>query len=182
MPGSGRSITKRCVDEICLDFITVNDNSSEDEGWRAQLYYGRYATAIYVAVILAFTLIYLCSRFHKRQSSRLKVPEKPSPFDRLRSIWRWMTYRRPAGRVGRVLDLPSVGVMILFASSLSIALGLSFAERPYYLPKRSMGSPRLGLRAGMIAVALVPLVIILAGKVTHCNFSSVPLHSNGNEG
>ena len=68
------------------------------------------------------------------------------------------------GAIGAYLDLPSYGLLTLTTISLILILAMSFAIHPYYRLYRGFGSPPLAIRAGLMAVALTPLIYALAGK------------------
>lgn len=84
--------------------------------------------------------------------------------DKLITLYRAFTYRRIPGAAGVYMGLPSFGILALTLLSLVLIIAMSFAIHPYYRLYRGFGSPPLAIRAGLMAVALTPLVFALAGK------------------
>jgi predicted ferric reductase len=78
---------------------------------------------------------------------------------------RFISYHRLSGPMGVYFGLPSVGVLLIIFVSLIASVAMSFAQRPYYRGSRLYGSPPLAVRTGLMAAALIPLTVALAGKV-----------------
>ena len=55
--------------------------------------------------------------------------------------------------------------MVFFLAAVLFAIVVTFAARPYYQERRGYGSPPLGVWAGLLAMALMPIIIALSGKV-----------------
>ena len=51
-----------------------------------------------------------------------------------------------------------IGLAVLFLTIMS------FVQKPYYRLHRGFGSPPLGVRTGLMAIALTPIIVALSGK------------------
>jgi len=58
----------------------------------------------------------------------------------------------------------SLGVAAFILLASLFATIMTFAQRPYYRMFRGFGSPPLGVRTGLMAVALTPIIVALSGK------------------
>lgn len=79
---------------------------------------------------------------------------------------RWISYRPvPVIKIWKVeIVPPSLGaIFIVFAAFVFVTL-YCFIPRPLFYPKIQDGSPPLAIRAGMIAVALMPWIVSLSMK------------------
>jgi hypothetical protein len=123
--------------------------------------YGRYVTWFYTAIVALFFFSYAFHSYLDRKPHNGTA----GIVSKVKAVVRAVSYRRISGPVGQYFGLPSLGVMLILFVSLVASTAMSFAQHPYYRPKRGYGSPPLGVRAGLMAAALVPLTIALAGKV-----------------
>ncbi|PNS14053.1 Ferric/cupric reductase transmembrane component 1 [Sphaceloma murrayae] len=64
----------------------------------------------------------------------------------------------------RPVDFPSPGVVLLFMAALAFTMGYCFIPQPYFWESFAYGSPPLSIRAGMLAVALMPWIVALSMK------------------
>lgn len=106
-------------------------------------------------------------------------PQQPTisgfgPFNNLIALFRYIFYHPiPAIRIKkgwRPIVLPSLGALIIIFAALVFVTLYCFVPQPLYWQSIAFGSPPLAIRAGMIAVAMMPWVIALAMKA---NFISL---------
>lgn len=81
----------------------------------------------------------------------------PIPNVRLRKGW-------------RPLIFPSLGVIVLIVAALVLVLGYDLIPQPLFWESIRFGSPPVAIRAGMIAIAMVPWIVALSMKA---NFISI---------
>jgi predicted ferric reductase len=104
----------------------------------------------------------------KQQSSISTI----APLNKTVAFLRWIFYRPlPVLRIGKLrIVFPSLGASaVVLAASVFVTL-YSFVPQPLYYSSITIGSPPLAIRAGMIAVALVPWIVALS---TRANFISM---------
>jgi hypothetical protein len=145
----------RCVNDTCAAFKAVHVATQAQISWASQFVYGKYVTYFYVACIGVFAFIYCVSLWKDRRTVASSADIKPTFANKCVAFGRSITYRRLSGKLGKVLELPSLGVILFLTLALVYAFAISFAQRPYYRPARGTGSPPLAVRTGMAAVALV---------------------------
>lgn len=101
---------------------------------------------------------------HQQKPENEETP--PSIFQKCLALNRIWSYRRPAGKAAYFLgSTKSYGMMAVILLSTIVLTAMVFAQRPYYRLPRGYGSPALGIRAGLMALALTPLIYALSGKV-----------------
>lgn len=154
----------RCDNESCIAFQAGYNTSQAEISYTSQFTYGQYVTWVYLSVIVLVAISALAHHIADRKP-RLVFFYRPSTWDGVVSIVRSVTYRRLEGRWGNYLGLPSFGTILLVVFAGIATSILVFSERPYYRVKRDYGSSPLGVRAGMMATAFVPLIVALAGKM-----------------
>ncbi|KZF20912.1 metalloreductase-like protein transmembrane component [Xylona heveae TC161] len=105
---------------------------------------------------------------HKTQSSVSSI----GALNRTISFSRWIFYRPlPVFRVwNHHIALPSLAVTALVAAALIFVPLYCFLPRPLYYASIAFGSPPLAIRAGMIAIAMVPWIIGLSMKANLISF------------
>jgi hypothetical protein len=156
----------QCVNTNCSAYAIAQNFSLLEEPLPFSSNYARYATYIYLSIICLFSVFHLYHRFFDRtERSGTHTIYGPDLWDQCIGIWRSVMYRRLCGRISFYIELPSVGTLLMLISSIIAVSVLTFADHHYYRPKVEMGNSPLGIRAGMIATALIPLSIALAGKV-----------------
>lgn len=79
---------------------------------------------------------------------------------------RFISYRSiPAVRLRRhMVSLPSISTSLIAASALVFVFCYTFVPRPLYWQSIAFGSPPVAIRAGMIAIAMLPWIIALGTK------------------
>jgi predicted ferric reductase len=79
---------------------------------------------------------------------------------------RWIFYRPiPVLRIWKIeIVFPSLAVTALILAALTFVTLYCFLPRPLYFSSISLGSPPLAIRAGMIAVSMVPWIVALGTK------------------
>ncbi|KAL9113174.1 MAG: hypothetical protein Q9187_007664 [Circinaria calcarea] len=82
------------------------------------------------------------------------------------AMLRWLFYRPlPTLRYRkREFSLPSPGVVVVVFAALVFVILYSLLPRPLYYATIRFGSPPLAIRAGMIAVAMMPWIVALSMK------------------
>ncbi|KAI6975582.1 putative FRE ferric reductase-like transmembrane component [Hortaea werneckii] len=90
------------------------------------------------------------------------------------AVVRWAFYRPlPAWRFRkgwRPVVFPSIGVITIVSAALVFVVLYCFVPQPLYWQSIRFGSPPLAIRAGMIAVAMMPWIVALSMKA---NFISM---------
>ncbi|KAF2223575.1 ferric reductase like transmembrane component-domain-containing protein [Elsinoe ampelina] len=116
-------------------------------------------------------------RFFPAKGELPKPPKSESslstirPFNLTIAAFRYVFYRPlPLLRANKLkkrmrpVNLPNPGVFLLFIAALGVTIGYCFIPRPYFWQSFAYGSPPLAIRAGMLAVALMPWIIALSMK------------------
>lgn len=95
-------------------------------------------------------------------------PEKPLfPLEKIIALVRFIFYRPlPTIRWGKrtELSLPGAGAVFLILAALTFVTLYSFLPKPFFYASIAFGSPPLAIRAGMIAVAMMPWIIATSMK------------------
>ncbi|KAI9933817.1 hypothetical protein MW887_004889 [Aspergillus wentii] len=104
----------------------------------------------------------------KEQSSVSTI----APLNNTLAFVRWIFYRPlPVLRIWKLqIVFPSLGTSFIVLSALIFVILYCFLPQPLYYSSIAIGSPPLAIRAGMIAVALVPWIVALSTKA---NFISM---------
>lgn len=89
-----------------------------------------------------------------------------APINNSIAMLRWLFYRPlPTLRYRkREFSLPSPGVVVIVSAALVFVILYSFLPQPLYYATIRFGSPPLAIRAGMIAVAMMPWIIAFSMK------------------
>ena len=152
----------RCNSDSCPAFKAAHDESQATVSYNHQYLYGEWLSYYYVAVLFLFVVAYI---YHLWLFRKARATSSSTTLaDKAVAATRFCTYRRIPGIVGVYLGLPSFGLRALTLFSLLLILALSFAIHPFYRRYRGFGSPPLAIRAGLMAVALTPLIFALSGK------------------
>lgn len=156
----------RCNSDSCLEFKAAHEASQAAVSYADQFRYGYYISWFYLGVFV-LAVAYYASRLYanRRPPAKSAGNGATSLTHKLLALSRSFSYRRIRGRVGDYLGLPAMGVIALILVSYLVSLLMSFIKRPYYRERRGYGSPPLGVRTGLMATALTPLIVALAGKV-----------------
>lgn len=97
-------------------------------------------------------------------------PEKPLfPFEKIVALVRYVFYRPvPTIRWGKgkhkELGVPGAGAIFIVLSALVFVLLYTFVPQPLFYASMAFGSPPMAIRAGMIAVAMMPWIIAMSMK------------------
>jgi predicted ferric reductase len=99
---------------------------------------------------------------HQQQSSVSTI----APLNNTIALLRWVFYRPiPTLKMGRIhFVFPSMGVTALVLAAVIFATLYCFLPQPLYHSSISLGSPPLAIRAGMIALAMIPWIVALGTK------------------
>ncbi|OKL63271.1 hypothetical protein UA08_01454 [Talaromyces atroroseus] len=105
-------------------------------------------------------------------SSREYTPSLVAPMSFVIAIFRWVFYRPiPTLTIGKMhFVFPSPSVVALVVVAFLFTALYCFIPKPLYFSSIDLGSPPLAIRAGMIALAMVPWIIALGTKP---NFISI---------
>lgn len=89
-----------------------------------------------------------------------------APLNNTIAIFRYIFYRPiPSIKIRNFeLGFPSAAVALIFSIALLFVLSYCFIPHPLYYATIAYGSPPLAIRAGMIAVAMMPWIIALSMK------------------
>ena len=154
----------RCNSDSCIAFQAAHNASQAAVSYAWQFEYGHWTTWYYIIVIFLFMLIFLHHSLSDRRPWSAQ-PGRPSVLNKIVASIRCVSYRRYSGPIADKLSLPSVGMQIFFLGAIIFATVATFAVRPYYRDHRGYGSPPLGVRTGLMAIALTPIIVALSGKV-----------------
>lgn len=160
----------RCANESCIAFQNAEAASQAKVSWGSQFHYGWFVCWIYAGILGVFIAIHLLHRI-----AEVRVPPHliTEPGDRkigllkkLKALTRIFSYRRVPGKIGSFLGLPSFGVLFIILVATVASTAMVFAQGYYYRERRGYGSPPIGVRAGLMSAALIPLLVALSGKVS----------------
>ena len=89
------------------------------------------------------------------------------PFNKVVALVRFIVYR-PVPNVRyfrkRELSFPGIGQTLVIFAAMAFVTLYTFVPQPFYYASIAFGSPPLAIRAGMIAVAMMPWVVALSMK------------------
>jgi len=157
----------RCNNDSCRAFYNAHQLSQKEVSYYYQYKYGHFTTWYYLAFVGLFAIVYLHRKWQEHSYAAGRgVTESGIPVFQNKCIaaWRFVAYRRIPGWMSRGVGMPSMGMLFFLLLAVLYILILTFAVRPYYRQHRGYGSPPLAVRTGLMAVALTPLIIALAGK------------------
>ena len=120
----------------------------------------RYALptdALFMAVIIVFSLIHLASFYFLHRNKTTYVMQAQAGF-------RYLSYRSYRIRALNWISAP-VGLLLLGGVGFIFFFGMTLAPKPYYWPSSVYGSsPPIATRAGWMALGCMPFVFATAGK------------------
>ncbi|KAI2627282.1 ferric reductase NAD binding domain-containing protein [Hypomontagnella submonticulosa] len=156
----------RCNSDACNAFKAAHQESQATVSYDHQYDYGHYTTWYYLAAIgvAMFVYSYRLNR-NRRAQRRSPVSGKSAPARKILALFRMVNYRHFKGRVADYFAFPSLGSLAFIAITSLFLLLLTFLIHPYYRGRRGYGSPPLAVRTGLMAQALTPIIVALAGKV-----------------
>ena len=146
-----------CNNDTCFAFKTAHNASQAQISWASQFEYGHWTTYFYLIFIALFGLIYWFRRLSSISGDVAYPAKRTTIFQKVKAVWRSIMYRRLG--IGM-----SLGIATLIGLSILFAAVLTFAQKPYYRLHRGFGSPPLAVRTGLMAVALIPIIVALSGK------------------
>ena len=99
----------------------------------------------------------------KRQES---VLARIVPLNKAIALMRWIFYRPiPTLKIGNLeIVFPSLAVTVIVLAALIFVTLYCFVPQPLYYWSIALGSPPLAIRAGMLAVAMIPWIVALSTK------------------
>jgi hypothetical protein len=117
-------------------------------------------------------------KFFPRPGEAPKPPKTGSSLSTIRSLnvaiaaARWFLYRPipPVRWRKRTFTFPTVGAALIMSCAFVFVTLYSFVPQPLYYASLRYGSPPLAIRAGMLAVALVPWIIAMSMKANLVSF------------
>lgn len=144
-----------CNSVKCLAFKAAEDASQAEVPFASQFLYGHWIVYYYCVFILGFSLLYV---YRRLGAAYVDYPEpKTTALQKITAVWRAFSYRKL--KIGM-----SLGHTLLIGLGIVFMTILTFVQRPYFRPRISYGSPPLGVRTGMMALALTPIIVALTGK------------------
>lgn len=89
-----------------------------------------------------------------------------APLNNTIAVFRYIFYRPvPSIRIRKFeLGFPSAAVALIFGIALLFVMSYCFIPQPLYYATIAYGSPPLAIRAGMMAVAMMPWIVALSMK------------------
>ncbi|KAL0954202.1 hypothetical protein HGRIS_005330 [Hohenbuehelia grisea] len=155
-----------CNSDACAAFKAAHQASQAAVSYYHQYDYGHYTTWYYLAAIGVAMAVYAARLYRNRKPPRPSVDRKPTTLGhKALALARAINYRHAKGRLSNYFGFPSLGTSIFLAITSLYLLLLTFLIRPYYRERRGYGSPPLAVRTGLMAQALTPIILALAGKV-----------------
>ena len=153
-----------CANDSCTAFQAAGNLSQKEISYALQFQYGHwvtwyYAIFVFLASLMYFGHLYIDNRPHPG------IRSKASLWSKVQACARYISYRRIHGNTGNKLGLPSAGMLVFLLLGVATVFSMTFAIRPYYRGHCGYGSPPLAIRTGLMAAALTPLTVALAGKV-----------------
>ncbi|QHS75979.1 putative ferric-chelate reductase [Saccharomyces paradoxus] len=166
----------RCIADIHSElYAKLKKESQAATPWIYQKEYGKFVT-YFIAVIIFLCLIKKLAFMYYDSSEEFLPEKKDSPITppellarimkRLVAFNRYICYRKFPTLIFSYLGIPtSVGTFLVVMAATLYTLLYCFVPHPFYRPCAGFGSPPLSVRAGIMAVSLVPFVFSLSGKV-----------------
>ncbi|KAI9730040.1 MAG: hypothetical protein M1818_008309 [Claussenomyces sp. TS43310] len=150
-----------CNSDSCDAYETAHDASQVQISWASQFDYGLWVTYFYCLAIFILGMIYWSCKLAQH---RIHLGESATTLEqKLVARYRHLAYRRAGGAVEQLFGM-SLGTALIILFALMAACVGTFVQRPYYRLRSGFGSPPLGVRAGLMATALTPIIIALSGK------------------
>ncbi|TKY86033.1 hypothetical protein EX895_004858 [Sporisorium graminicola] len=158
--------------------IGLLQDTRTGDPWIGQPKYSKGMVATISIIVLLFAAASAHSRWHRYKHQRnidsAKTAQARGSSRLVRPIAavRMLSYRRlPSHRLGFInFRLPVLGATLALCAFMLGFTIWTFVVQPYYRVDRSFGSPPLALRAGMMALGLMPFIYVLGSKV---NFVSL---------
>lgn len=157
----------RCNSDACKAFYEGHQQSQKNVSYNHQYDYGHYVTWFYLACVGVLIVVYLSRCLVEHRVRKGHVAHEfvsPSLKSKAQAALRMVAYRRVPGGISDRFGLPSLGILLFMGLVLLYLLCLTFWAKPYYRLYRGYGSPPIGVRTGLMAVATTPLLIALSGK------------------
>ena len=102
----------------------------------------------------------------KPPKRRESIVQRILPLRKAIALMRWVFYRSiPTIKLGKLeFVFPSLAVTVIVLAALIFVVLYCFVPQPLYYWSIALGSPPLAIRAGMLAVAMVPWIVALSTK------------------
>lgn len=159
-----------CIEagDACPAFMAAHDLSQKEISYYHQYDYGHYVSWYLLATLGIFMFAYMYGKWLERKGFKASMTSSASPLSKFsqnsKALVRYISYRRIPGILSDRLGVPSAGIIVLILLFTLYCLLLTFLVRPYYRQHRGYGSPPIGIRTGLMAIALTPWIVALAGK------------------
>jgi len=128
-------------------------------------YYVAYFGAVLILLMILKRLIYMFSDYSYRNSRLGYKDHNIVIFNKIIAISRFISYRKLPLIISRITGLPSsIGTLIVLSSSSLFVFCYCFIPHPWYRGCQGFGSPQLAVRAGLMALGMIPFIFILSGK------------------
>lgn len=150
-------------DEVISSALSASATSATSATWDAPSNYTEGSKQVFFPASGPLLI-----RPQKQQSTASAI----APFNNIVAIFRYVFYRpTPILKIGSWKStLPSLAVLVIITVGLIFSLLYCFLPQPLFYAKMSYGSPPLAVRAGMMAIALVPWIAALASKANMISF------------
>ena len=152
-------------------------NTRTGDPWAGQPKYTKGIVASISIIIALFAVASILSRWqryqHQRYASQFSPSQKTTQTTSSKGLarpvaaLRMLAYRHlPSYRLASInLRLPVLGATLALCAFMLGFTIWTFVVQPYYRIDSTFGSPPLALRAGMMALGLMPFIYMLGSKV-----------------
>ncbi|KAI2466450.1 ferric reductase like transmembrane component-domain-containing protein [Annulohypoxylon bovei var. microspora] len=158
----------RCDSDACAAFKAAHQASQAAVSYDYQYEYGHYTTWYYLAAI-GIAMFAYSYRLYRNRRARSGTPiqqsGKTTVAHKILAVFRFVNYRHSKGPAADYFGFPSLGTLAFLGVTSLFLLLMTFLVHPYYRGRRGYGSPPLAVRTGLMAQALTPIIVALAGKV-----------------
>lgn len=154
--------------DACPAFSAAQKLSQKQVSYYHQFDYGHYVSWYLLATLGIFMFAYIYGKWAEKKRAGASVLSSANSLSKgsqkTKALVRYVSYRRIPGILSDRLGMPSAGMIVLILLFTLYCLLLTFLIRPYYRQHRGYGSPPIGVRTGLMAIALTPWIIALSGK------------------
>ncbi|KAJ6003191.1 hypothetical protein N7451_005738 [Penicillium sp. IBT 35674x] len=189
MSGEILSLAKRVYVEVTASTTTAEQNEMQRDSFRKAAKYG-YGFIYFAIVLLVLTILI---RLYHGYSDKVRIilhkESNPQTFygtstpdeyelpsagtdasiirlNKVIAFFRWIFYRPipTLSILGVEFVFPSLAVVGIVLATFTFVTLYCFVPQPLYYWYIALGSPPLAVRAGMLAVAMIPWIVALATK------------------
>ncbi|KAI0794429.1 ferric reductase NAD binding domain-containing protein [Fomes fomentarius] len=136
--------------------------------WRswytADFDYGRTTVYFFCAGSALYALANLIFKYRQNAQTSNAVPENTSFYKRVVAASRSLGAKQLHVPMFNYYSPPLSAIAIVFGM-LALFTAFTLTVRPYFWPKRMMGSPAIAIRSGWMAIGILPFLMVFATKV-----------------